>query len=540
MTSIDSKWIRGKVDLAAIEQGCRFESARGRHVIEFLEKYCRQSQGKWNGKPLTLLEWQKDLVMRLFSWIRADGTRRYRTAYVEIPKKNGKSTLISGLSLYALIADGEATSEVYINAFNRQQASIVFEEAERMVRNSPALSKILEIIPSGKRIVHEGSHSKLIAMSSEVPSKDGINSHWVIFDELHRQRTSALWDIFEFAGSARSQPMNLSITTAGYDRESICWKQHEYTEKVNRGDVLDTAHLGVIYGATVDDDPFDPEIWKKANPSIGVTFSMDDFAREAKKTRETPSRMNNWLRLRLNVWTQANNAFLTRASWDDCRGIQTPAEIELDHQGENAWGGLDLSSTTDLTALVWIFGDGAVLARFWLPEARIDASSLRDAVPYRDWVRDGFLRLTPGAVIDYSYVRAQILADAEKFKVKRLFIDPFAATQVATQLSEQDGLPVLFLRQGFLSLSPPTKELERLILSKQIFHGGNPILDWNANNVAIETDAAGNIKPSKRASTARIDGFAALINAVAARSADGDHTQDDELSIYDSRGVLVI
>lgn len=535
MNSIDPKWIRGKVDEVALDQGCYFDADAGAYTCEFLERYCRQSQGtKWDGKPLILMDYQRDFLMRLYSWKRPDRTRRYRTAYLEVPKKNGKSTKVSGIALYGLVADGEPAAQIYINAYNRGQATIIFDEAARMVAKSPALSKILDVIRSSKRIVHEASNSKIVALSKDAPAQDGLNSSLTIFDELHRQRTPELWEIFEFAGAARTQPLLLSITTAGYDRESICWRQHEYSERVNAGEILDTAHLGVIYGATIDDDWEDPAVWRKANPGLGITISEEDFAAEVAKVKEVPSALNNFLRLRLNIWTQANHSFISRSSWDACG-------TEIDESrlaGKACWGGLDLSTTTDLTAFALVFESGEILVRFFLPDADIVERENVDRVPYRDWARRGFLFLTPGNVIDYEFVRSQINADAAKFSLQKIYTDPFNATQICLTLRDQDGIKVEFLRQGYISLSPPTKELERLILSKKIAHGSNPILTNHALNAQAIQDAAGNLKLSKAASAKRIDGIAAVINAIAARSSDGNF--EKKPSVYESRGLLFL
>lgn len=535
-----AKWIRGPIDELALEEGCYFDPPSGDRVIKFLELGCRQSKGEWAGKPLELIPWQRDFISRLYGWRRADGTRRYRTFYLEIPKKNGKSTLLSGLALYHLIADEEPGAEVYTNAYDLSQARIIFDEAANMVRSSPQLSKRLEVISSAKRIIHGATSSKFLALSADVPSKDGVSSSFTIFDELHRQKTSAMWDIFEFAGAARRQPLMGAITTAGYDRNSICYRQHSYTKKVNadRAEdmVRDTAHLGVIYGATIQDDWTDPEVWKRVNPSMGYTLKLEDFGAEVAKAKESPLKLNNFLRLRLNIWTNAAERFIAREKWDACG--KAPVDRES-LQGGVCYGGLDLASTTDLAALVLVFPDFEgrydVLCRFWAPEEGAARREELDRVPYLTWAREGFLTLTPGDVIDYDFIRAEINDLAAQHSIKKLFADPYNATQLGLQL-QGDGIPLEMLRQGFLSLSPPTKELERLVIGGRIRHGNHPVLNWCADNAVAAVDPAGNVKLSKQKSTEKIDGMAALVNAIAAATSGGESGE----SVYNDRGIIIL
>lgn len=536
MKRVAAKWIRGHVDEVAVEQGCYVDPSAGERVCRFIETFCRQSKGEWSGKPIKLMDWQRDFLMRLYSWMRPDGTRRYRTFYLEVPKKNGKSTLISGLGNYHTLADDEPGAEVYCCAYDLGQARIVFDEAANMIRSSPQLSKRLEVIPSAKRILHKESASKFQALSADVPSKDGVSASFTIFDELHRQRTSAMWDIFEFAGAARRQPLMGAITTAGYDRQSICYRQHEYTKKVNAGLVDDIAHLGVIYGATLEDDWTDPEVWKRCNPSMGVTLKLEDFEREVAKAKESPDKLNNFLRLRLNIWTNASERFLHRDKWDDCG----KAIVDADSlKGATCYGGLDLSSTTDVTALVLVFpdldGSYEVLCRFWVPEDSAERREQRDRVPYRSWERQDKLTMTPGDVVDYDFIRAEVNDLAGLYDLRKLFVDPYNATQLTGQL-QGDGIPVELLRQGFLSLSPPTKELERLVIGKRLRHGSNPVLNWMADNAVAIKDAAGNLKLDKSKSTEKIDGMAALVNAIAAATADVGEAE----SVYEKEGLFIL
>jgi phage terminase large subunit-like protein len=534
MARVPKKWIRGPADEAAIEQGCTFDARAGAFVIDFIEAFCCQSKGRWAGQPLKLLDWQKDFLMRLFGWRSPGGLRRFRTAYLEVAKKNGKSTLVSALCVFLLLAEGEGAPEVYLNAVDRSQADLVFEEAARMVDKSPELASRLEVTRSKGRIIDPKGYGKIQKNSADAPSKDGVNASASIFDELHRFKSRDLWEVFEYAGASREQPLRIVITTAGEEEAGPWHEQREFSEKVNAGVIPDITHLGVVYRADKGDDIEDPATWRKANPSLGVTISEADFANDLRKAKETPAELANFLRLRLNVVTRGDTAFVTADKWDACK---SPAILT---KREPVYGGADLSQVDDLTALAIIAGnphDGFdVEMRFWLPEQNIVELERRHQVPYRAWADMDLIELTPGNVIDYAFVRSEINAIAQEREILRLLFDPYNATKLGLELKEEDGLPVEYIRQGFLSLSAPTKELLRLILSGRIRHGGHPILKWHVSNAVAEQDAAGNLKISKRKSRKKIDGIAALINAIAA--ATGGEVEGP--SVYETRGMLSV
>lgn len=534
---VDPRWVRDPSDELALAEGCWFDEAAGERPCAFIERFCRQSKGRWSGQPLRLLDWQRDFLRRLFGWKRADGTRRYRTAYLEVAKKNGKSTLLSGLELYLLLGDKEGSPEIYVNACNRQQASIIYEESAKMVRASPDLSSRLKVVDSRKTIFDPVGYGKILANSKEAGSKDGLNPSATLFDELHRQPDRQLWDVFEYASAARSQPLKISITTAGEDAEGVWYEQREKSEKVNSGEVADTTHLGVVYRALDADDLDDPATWRKANPSLGSTISEEDFRRELEEAKRVPTKLANFKRLRLNLITRSEGKFLAPGQWDAC---SAPTFPEM-HAKTPTYAGLDLSSINDLTALVWVAGDAEtgfdVSCRFFLPEDNIVDLEHEHGQPYRTWADLGVLTLTPGNVIDYAYIRAEVVALAGRCDLRKLLSDPFMAAQLAVELREEDGLPVEFLRQGFLSLNAPTKELQRLILCRKLRHDGNPVLRWMAGNAVAEQDAAGNIKLSKRKSRHKIDGMAALVNAIAAATSGDD---DSGRSVYEERGMLFL
>ena len=528
-------WIRNPSDELAIKEGCWFDEDAGKRACEFVERFCRQSKGRWAGQPLKLLDWQRDFLMRLFGWKRADGTRRFRSAYLEVAKKNGKSTLVSALTLLLLLADGEGAPECYVNAYDRSQASIVYDEASRMVKASPDLLKRLDVVESKKLIVDPIGHGKIVANSADVPSKDGVNAHLIIFDELHRQRDRTLWEIFEYAGESRTQPLTISITTAGESTDGVWHEQREKSEQINAGVVPDTSHLGVVYRALPTDDIDDPATWRKANPSLGVTLSEEEFRRKLDDAKRSPAKLANFLRLRLNIVTAADTAFLPIDAWKKCN---RPHVADFSDPG---YAGLDLSSTNDLTALVWIVGDTVdgfdVYCMFWLPEDDIVELERKHGVPYRQWAKEGWIQLTPGPVIDYEFIRAHVNEMAEEGDLRMLKVDPYNATELAIDLKEGDGLPVEFIRQGFLSLSAPTKELLRLVIAGKLRHAGNPVLTWMAANAIAQQDAAGNVKLSKHKSRKKIDGMAALVNAIAGAIGPGDDAGE---SVYETRGITTI
>lgn len=536
--AVDPKWIRGEVDRLAISEGCYFDEGAGLAVCEFIETFCRQSQGRWAGKPIVLMGWQRDFLMRLFGWKRADGTRRYRKAYLEVAKKNGKSTLVSALVLYLLVADGEGGPKVYLNACDKDQAGIVFGEAARMVDASPDLKELpLRVINSkqDKRILFPDGNGEIIANSSIAASKDGLNPSGTVFDELHRQPDRQLWGVFEHAGAARDQPLLISITTAGESDEGPWHEEREHSEKVNRGEIPDTEHLGVVYRALPEDDIDDPATWAKANPSLGETIKADDFARKLANAKKDPAALANFRRLRLNIIQREDVKFLAPGVWDAC-----PVGLKP-RKGDECWAGLDLSSTDDLSAFAAIFGDPEdgfdCVFKFWLPEDNIVELEKAHRVPYRAWADLGLITLTDGNTIDYGFIRREVNDFAAEHDVRKLLVDPFNATKLAGELKEQDGLPVEFIRQGFLSLSAPTKELKRLAMGKRIRHGGNPVMKWMAGNAVAVADEAQNIKLSKKKSRLKIDGMAALVNAVAAATAGGAGAGD---SVYEGRGVLIL
>lgn len=505
-------------------------------------------KGKWAGQPFKLLDWQKEEIIKpLFGMVDRNGNRQYRTCYIEIPKKNGKSELGAAIALYLLFADGEQSGEVYSAAADRDQASIVYKIAAQMVRNNSLLLNNSKIIDSQKLIVRHKTNSIYKALSSEAFTKHGYNPSGVIFDELHIQPDRELWDVLTLGtGAAREQQLIFVITTAGYDRKSICWEQHEYAEKILRGVIKDDQFLPIIYGVDMNADWEDEKEWKQANPSLGKILKLSDLRKEYKKAKETPSLQNKFRRLRLNQWTRSEVRWLSLNKWDRCKGEYTRYDLE----GRLCCGGLDLASSIDIAACSLVFPPieenekYKILMRFWIPEDNIEDRIKNDRVPYDVWIDKGYITATPGNVIDYDWIIKDIDEDTRFFDLKEIAYDRWGATKIVQDLQKLGfDMPeenkhaekrLIQFGQGYKSMSPPTKEFEKLIIGQGIEHDGNPVLRWMIDNCVVRIDPAGNIKPDKGKSTEKIDGVPATIMGL-----DRALKCETSKSIYEERGVLV-
>lgn len=508
----------------------QFDTMGADLACAFFERLLHHSKGEWAGKPFRLLDWQRDKVVRpLFGWKRADGTRRYRRAYIEVPRKNGKTVLAAGLALYMLYADGEPGAEVYSAAVDREQASLVFDEAKAMVQMCPQFAKISEVYR--KAITVPGTRSSYRVLSADVKGSHGVNASAVIFDELHAQPTRELWDVLNTSTGARRQPLVVAITTAGYDRESICWEQHEYARQVRDGIIEDDSFLPVLYGAEDGDDWLDEAVWHKANPSLGQTIKLEYLQREAERARVTPAYQNTFRRLHLNQWTAQESRWLPMEAWERCAD---PFDEEL-LDGAECYGGLDLASTSDIASLVLCFpsepGEPELytwLARFWIPAQNIIERARQHRVPYDAWVRDGLVVATPGNMIDYAYIAREIEALSERYNIREIAFDRWGAFQLSAAL-QGAGLTMIGFGQGYMSMAAPTKELLRLVLDSKLRHGGNPVLRWMADNLIVDQDAAGNVKPNKAKSREKIDGIVAGIMALDRAMRHAGRASDENL-----------
>ncbi len=469
--------------------------------------------GKFGGQRFNLRPWQVRIVKQLFRK-RKDGLRQYRTCLLMLPRKNGKSELAAAIGLYGLLADGECGAQVYCAATDRDQAGVVFGVAAQMIRNDPALDAACYIVESQKRIVHQTTGSFYKAISAEAYSKHGFNASMVIYDELHAAPNRNLYDVLSTSMGGREQPLLLVISTAGFDRHSILWELYTHAKKVQENPALDPTFLPLLYEAPADADWTSRRVWKKANPALGDFRSLEELETLAARAQAIPAQENVFRRLYLNQWTEQASRWITMPAWEAC---STPIDRAA-LRGRRCYVGMDLSSTTDLTAIVAVFPDEGggftVLPQFFVPQESIRQRGHRDRVPYDEWARQGHLVATTAhPTVDYDIVRAVLQGWAAEFKVEILGFDPWNATDLQKRL-EQDGFTCVAVRQTFAGLSAPTKALEKAILAQQLRHDGHPVLRWNISNVAVESDPAGNLKPSKVRSTERIDGVVALIMAV--------------------------
>jgi phage terminase large subunit-like protein len=517
------------------ERGLIWSPKRAQHILDFFQ-FLKHSKGEWAGQTIKLELWQQFILGLAFGWIREDGYRRFRTVFIEVARKNGKSTMGAGTGLYLLVGDGEPGAEVYTAATKRDQARITHSEATRMVKASPFLRKHLNIYKDNLSIPE--SASKYEPLGADSDTMDGLNVHAAIVDELHAHRNRGTWDVLDTATGARRQPMLFGITTAGFDRKSLCYELHEYTQKILKGSVVDDTFLGFIFTLDPQDNWQDESCWIKANPNLGVSKKIEDMRAKANQAREMPTKQFAFMRLELNIWTQSVTKWIPWDHWQKC----DHAVNEDGLAGRICYGGLDLSSNIDISAEVLVFPpqlEGEpylILCRFWIPEESMQERSKKDRVPYDAWVRQGYITATPGNVIDYEFILDQIQKDYKTFDFRELAYDRWGATKIATDLMDLYGEDFLVqFGQGYASMSGPTKDLERLILQHTLGHGNNPVLNWMADNLVVRRDPAENIKPDKEASTERIDGMVALIMALARAMVHGESG-----SVYDDRGIRTL
>ena len=515
------------------------DEQKAARVINFIE-CLRHTKGEFHGKRFVLLPWQKRIIQDVFGTVRDDdlSMRQFTTAYIEIGKKNGKSELGAALALNMLVNDDEWKAEVYSCASDRQQAAIVFDVAVDMVKQSPALLKRIKIIPSMKRMVYQPRGSIYQVLSSEVATKHGLNVSACIFDELHTQPTRALYDVMtQGSGDARKQPLWVFLTTAGTDRNSICWEMHQKALDIIEGRKHDPRFYPVVFGLPDDADWTDEKNWYKSNPSLDYTISIDKVRDAFHKALETPADENMFRQLRLNQWVKQSIRWMPMDKWDECGGVVNPYELE----GRLCYAGLDLSSTSDLTTIVLVFppqSDGeryTVLPFFWLPAETMQLRIRRDHVMYDQWEKQGYILTTEGNVVHYGFIEKFICDLGERYNIREIAYDRWNATMMVQQL-EDDGFTMVPFGQGYRDMSPPTKELMRIVLERNLNHGGHPVLRWNMDNAFVRTDPAGNLKIDKEKSTEKVDGAIALVMAL-------DRAMKNQAgigSVYDERGLLYI
>ena len=491
--------------------GFHWDSAAAQHIIDFFSECLKLTSGPKAGQPFHLNQWQADFVATLYGWKRDDGRRRYKEALFFVPRKNGKTETAAGIALYALCCDKEQKPEVYSAAGSIDQASRVYEPAAIMVQNSEMLQSRLHCIENKKRIVFRQANGYYVALSSEASTSHGKNPSTVLFDELHTQPNRKLYDGLKSGMGARWQPLFINLTTAGYDRNSICWEMWDFAVKVRDGIITDPHFLPMLYQFEEGEDWESEDVWRRVNPNLGHSISVEFLREEYKRALDIPSYENTFRNWYLNQWTEQAARWIPMHTWDAC---SVDSSVILD--GEQCWAGLDLSSTTDLTALVLAFPrDDCVhlLPFFWIPEDTARKAAQRDKVPYPLWHSQGHIRYTPGNVVRQDFVLRDIVELYDKYNIREIAIDPWNAKPLTLQLLD-NGLNVVEFRQGYGTMSGAAKEFETLVLGGKLIHNNHPVLRWNASNAAITYDASGNIKPAKDVSTGRIDGIVASVMAV--------------------------
>ena len=514
-----------------------YDKAKADRAVKFIENLCH-TKGKWAGKRFWLLPWQEQLIRDIFGIVKPDGYRQFRTAFVEICKKVGKSELAAAVALYLLYADNEPSAEVYGAAADRQQASIVFDVARQMVEMSPALLKRSKLMTATKRIVNYGNSGYYQVLSAEVGGKHGFSVSGLVFDEIHTQPNRQLYDVLTKGSSdARQNPLHFIITTAGTDRHSIAYELHTKAVDILEGRRVDPTFYPVVYGLKDDEDWEDEANWYKVNPSLGYTVDIERLRDAYREAKQNPADEVTFKWLRLNMWVSSTVAWIPDAIF-----MKGNEEIDLAAlEGRDCYGGLDLSSTGDITALVLMFPPRdedekyILLPFFWVPEETIPQRVKAASVPYDIWERQGYLLSTEGNVIHYDFIEKFINDLAEKYHIVEIAVDRWNATQMIQNL-EGDGFTMVPFGQGFASMSGPTKDFYRLLMEGQIIHGGHPVLRWMAGNVVVDTDPAGNIKVTKAKSKEKIDGIVAAIMALDRCIRNQTEPQG---SVYDERGLLV-
>ena len=503
----------------------RFDPVKAALVCKFIQ-LLPHIKGPKAGQKLLLEPWQIFLLTTVFGWVKADGSRRFRRVYIEVPRGNGKSALTSGVALFMLCADHEAGAEIYSFATTRDQAKIVFGDAQHMVRRTPGICKHYGVELNAHNIHIKNTASKFEALSAEGSTLDGLNTHFACIDELHAHKTRSVYDVVETSIGKRSQSLLWVITTAGSNRAGICYEVRSFVTKILKNTVKDESQFGIIYGLDADDDWTTEDALVKANPNWEVSVMPEVLLPLQAKAMSMPSAANNFKTKHLNEWVNADTAWMDMRAWEAC----TDLSLSEDHfQGEPTWVALDLASKVDIAAKMklfvreiegkqhyYVFGD------YYLPRETVERN---ENSQYQGWESLGLLTVTDGAVIDFSFIEDDLSRDCSQYQVIEIPYDPFQATQLSTRMMGQ-GAPMVEMRTTVLNFSEPMKQLEALVLQKRIHHNGDPVLTWMMSNVVAHLDIKDNIYPRKERPENKIDGVVALIMALG-RAIHGQEEQGD-------------
>lgn len=515
----------------ALDKGWYFDKKAAMRAIRFIEKL-KHTKGEWAGQRFRLEPWQQFVLWNIFGWKNADGMRRFRYAYIEIARKNGKTALSAGIGLYMLFADGESRPEVYSAATVKDQAKICFSDAVEIVKATDLKNYLT---PYRNSIVYELKGGTMKPLSSDYGTHDGLNPSCGIIDEFHAHKDSGMFDVIKSAFGARRQPLMFIITTAGFDKSGVCYAYRENVIKVLRGVNEDDSLFGIIY--TLDDKSEwdDPKMWIKANPNLGVSLSADYLADQVKDAKNRPEAVRNVMTKNVDLWVDAERTWILDDVWQKCIGTTAPANLK----GCACWGGLDLSNVSDITAYVLLFHESdrfQLLPHFWIPEEKMLEKIRKENINYDKWVAEGYVTVTPSNVIDYDFVKADILRIVADYDLRTSAYDRWNSSQTIIDL-QNEGMECNPFGQGYGSMSAPTKEFEKLVLTGKIEHFGNPVLRWMLASTLVKTDPAGNIKPDKEKSTQKIDGIVAAIMALGEWMTA---QADDESNPYENRGLLTL
>lgn len=494
-----------------------FDEKKGNKPIEFIKKFCKHSKGKWAGKPVELELFQKAFIQALFGFIDKDTQiRKYKKGAFYVARKNGKSTMDSGLANYMLTKDGEGGAEVYSVATKKDQAKVVWDEAKRMIKKSPALNKRIRCLVNG--IFYDSTESFLKALASDSNSLDGLNAHFVICDEVHAWKDKNLMDVMYDSMSAREQPMLLETSTMGTIRESVFDSEYEYFEDIIAGyegksETIDETVLPIIYELDNPNEWQDEKKWYKANPGLGTIKNIKDLRDKVNRAKNNPTELANLLCKDFNIRQNEQDKWLTF----DIVNNESTYEIE-EISDTYAIGGVDLSSTTDLTCATLLIvknGQKFVLQQYFIPSERLEFKIKDDKIPYDKWEKRGLVTICDGAKVNYSYVTQWFLKMYQEFDISTLWIgyDPWNTQYWVEEMKEQ-GFEMVEVRQGAKTMSNPMKQLEADLIEKKVNYNNNPILKWCLCNTAVKRDENDNIRPVKgQKQRARIDGTVSLIIA---------------------------
>jgi len=526
-------WQRLSGSLTLAAAAMQFDEARADRAVRFFERVLVHTKGRWARRPFLLADWQRDDIIRpLFGSVRFDDqfdewVRAYRIAWIELGRGNGKSEVLAGIALYLLTADDEESAEIYGAARDRDQATLVFNVAKRMVELSPTLRRRLTVVESRRRIVDPRTNSTYQVIASDAAGNLGQGPHGVIFDEIISQPNRDLWDALKSGLGKRTQPLMVAATTAGNDLAGFAKGEHDYCERISADPSLDPSRLVYLRNTPADADPWDESNWYFANPGLGDFLSLETLRAEAREARNDPTNENAFRQFRLNQWVAQQTRWLQLEVWDRSAGMV----VESDLIGEPCFGGLDLAATSDLAALAWVFppelrqgdeirteGDGAqfdVVWRFWTTEATVAAMDKATGGQFGQWCRYGLIEVCAGDAIDYSMIHRRIFADAARFDVREIGLDRWNSQATYNEL-DAAGIDATALAQGY-RLSPALREIERLVKGEMLQHGGNGVARWNVGAAEVKRDTDDRIKlvkPDRGATSVRVDGVAALAMAL--------------------------